>query len=90
MLQLAGVKPENRLREQYHNTVIIKTVIIVAIVINIAIIMIVIIFTVVIVIVIVTCSPRCAGKPKSRTRDDLQRGACWTSLATEEELAPAS
>ena len=49
VLQLAGVKPENRLREQYHNTVISKTVIIVAIVINIAIIMIVIIFTVVIV-----------------------------------------
>ena len=49
VLQLAGVKPENRLREQYHNTVISKTVIIVAIVINIAIIMTVIIFTVVIV-----------------------------------------
>ena len=49
VLQLAGVKPENRLREQYHNTVIIRTVIIVAIVINIAIIMTVIIFTVVIV-----------------------------------------
>ena len=68
VLQLAGVKPENRLREQYHNTVIIKTVIIVAIVINITIIiMIVIIFTVVIVIVFTSLCREAEVKDQGRS-----------------------
>ena len=73
VLQLAGVKPENRLREQYHNTVISKTVIIVAIVINIAIIMIVIIFTVVIVIVFTSLCREAEVK-------DPGRSTAWSLL----------
>ena len=67
VLQLAGVKPENRLREQYHNTVIIKTVIIVAIVINIGVIIIVIIFTVVIVIVFTSLCREAEVKDQGRS-----------------------